>query len=125
MNKRIQEVRKAAGLNQDDFAAKLNLTKNFISLVETGKREPSERTINDICRAFNTRKEWLISGSGDMNEPLTRAQEIANVTMAMRNSDPQSVRYQILKMVSEMSEEDLDSIYRLVEMLHEHFSKKK
>ncbi len=119
MNKRIQEVRKRAGLNQDEFAAKLNLTKNYISLVETGKRDPSERTISDICRSFGVRRDWLMTGIGSMDEPLTRQQDIANVTITMRNEDPKSSRYLLLKMISEMPEEDIEDMLRFIEMVHD------
>lgn len=62
MKDRILKIRKEAGLNQEDFAKKINLTKNYISLIETGNRVPSERTISDICREFNVRYEWLTDG---------------------------------------------------------------
>lgn len=66
MNGRISSIRKAIGFNQDAFAEKLGLTKNFISLIETGKRIPSDRTIKDICREFNVNEDWLRNGTGEM-----------------------------------------------------------
>ena len=69
MNNRIREVRKRSALNQDDFAQKIGLTKNFISLLETGGRIPSDRTINDICREFNVNEKWLRTGKGEMFLP--------------------------------------------------------
>ena len=53
MNSRIKEVREAKGLSQADFAEMLNLKRNSISLIEVGKRNPSDRTIIDICNTFN------------------------------------------------------------------------
>lgn len=66
MNNRIKELRKLAGLTQADFAAKLRLSQNYIAQIETGKRSPSDRTVDDICRAFGVSKEWLKAGIGDM-----------------------------------------------------------
>lgn len=66
MNSRIRELRKLAGLTQADFAEKLRLSQNYIAQIETGKRSPSDRTIDDICRAFGVSKEWLKTGVGDM-----------------------------------------------------------
>ena len=59
MKDRVLKVRKEAGLNQEDFAKKINLTKNYISLIETVNRVPSDRTISDICREFHVNEEWL------------------------------------------------------------------
>ena len=68
MKDRVLKVRKEAGLNQEDFAKKLNLTKNYISLIETGNRVPSDRTISDICREFNVNEEWLRNGTPPMKK---------------------------------------------------------
>ena len=51
MKNRILKIRKDSKLNQEDFGLRLNLTKNYISLIETGNRIPSDRTISDICSA--------------------------------------------------------------------------
>lgn len=66
MNTRIKEIREAKGLSQADFAEMLNLKRNSISLIEVGKRNPSDRTIIDICNTFNVSEEWLRTGVGEM-----------------------------------------------------------
>ena len=66
MKNRILKIRKDSKLNQEDFGLRLNLTKNYISLIETGNRIPSDRTISDICREFNINEDWLKNGTGDM-----------------------------------------------------------
>ena len=49
MNDRIKQVRQSVGLTQMQFAERLGLSRNFIAMVETGGRVPSDRTISDIC----------------------------------------------------------------------------
>ena len=66
MKNRILKIRKDSKLTQEDFGLRLNLTKNYISLIETGNRIPSDRTISDICREFNVNEDWLKNGTGDM-----------------------------------------------------------
>ena len=66
MKNRILKIRKDSKLNQEDFGLRLNLTKNYISLIETGNSIPSDRTISDICREFNVNEDWLKNGTGDM-----------------------------------------------------------
>ena len=65
MNQRIAQIRKHFGLNQQEFADKIVLTKNYVSLLETGARKPSERTLNDICEKFGVDPVWLRTGEGD------------------------------------------------------------
>jgi transcriptional regulator with XRE-family HTH domain len=83
MNERIAQVRKSNKINQDEFAKRLGLTKNFISLIETGGRIPSERTILDICREFNVNEYWLRTGEGEMFRERSRAEDLAGLLASM------------------------------------------
>lgn len=65
-NKRIRELRLNLNLSQEEFANKLNLKRNTISLIENGKRNASERTLNDICKTWSISEEWLKNGVGEM-----------------------------------------------------------
>ena len=60
MNTRIREVREHLGLNQEEFATKINLKRNSLSLIEVGKRNASSRTIADICREFNVNENGFV-----------------------------------------------------------------
>lgn len=80
MINRIIELRKKSNLSQEKFAEKLNLSRNFINQVETGKKNFSDRTISDICREFNINEQWLRTGEGEMYvEPSDDFMEIATL----------------------------------------------
>lgn len=79
MNDRIKQVRVSAGKTQIEFAEAIGLTKNFISLLENGNREPSDRTIADICRVFGADEVWLRTGEGEMHRRESRVEEVAAV----------------------------------------------
>lgn len=90
MNKRISLIRKNAELNQQQFADRIGLTKNFVSLLETGNRAPSDRTIADICREFGVREEWLRTGKLPMRQPVSRnkaIEEFVDEAMAAESTD--------------------------------------
>ena len=62
---RAIKIRTDAGLTQAEFGTKLNLGKSIISLMESGKRNYTERVLNDICEKFNVNPEWLRNGVGE------------------------------------------------------------
>ena len=66
MQERIKMLREQLGYSQEAFAKEVGLTKNYISLVENGKRTFAERTLKDICRKFDVREEWLRIVVGEM-----------------------------------------------------------
>lgn len=66
MTERLKKIRKALNMTQGEFAKKLNLQQNTICLFETGKRNPSERTLEDICNIFHVSKDYLLEGKEPM-----------------------------------------------------------
>ena len=110
MNERIRAVRTAAGLTQPEFAEKLGLTKNFISLIENGQREPSDRTVRDICRVFGVNEAWLRTGEGEMHTPKTRSEEMAEIFANVQISD--DARARLVKALASLPDEAFPQLYR-------------
>ena len=117
MNTRIAAVRKTKELNQDEFASSLGLTKNFISLVETGKREPSDRTIKDICREYNVNEKWLRTGEGEMFVTLDRETELALLTANLFKESSDSFKNRFISLLARMSEDQWLMLEDMVEKL--------
>ncbi len=120
MHNRIRQVRMNANLSQTEFAERINLSKNFISLIENGGREPSDRTIRDICREFGVNETWLRTGVGDPFLPSVREQEIAALTKTLMSDRPESFRSRLvtalLKFPPDAPEwEALERIYDSIE----------
>ena len=111
MNKRIAFVRKKKQYTQDEFADRLSLTKNFISLIETGKRDPSDRTINDICEKFDVNETWLRTGKGEMSTIEAVAEEdvesdIAKLTVTLLTEPADSFKKRFVSLLAHMTDEE-------------------
>ena len=52
MNNRIEEIRKAKGVRQEDFARALGVSRQTISSLETGRYNPSIMLAWKIARYF-------------------------------------------------------------------------
>lgn len=72
MKDRIREVRDHFGLSMEKFGSRIGIGKASISLLESGKNNPSVQTIALICREFGVNEQWLRTGEGEMFEQ-TRA----------------------------------------------------
>lgn len=115
MNARIKEVREAKGLSQADFAELLNLKRNSISLIEVGKRNPSDRTILDICNKFNVSEEWLRTGEGEMFiETPSSTMDQLKKEFNLESFDYNLV-YQYLKLDADQRRTVRDFFYNVVE----------
>lgn len=117
MNDRIRLLRNELGLSIRKFAEDLNLTAGTISLIENNKRNVTDRTISDICRLYHVSEEWLRTGKGEMFQERTREVEIAEITAQMFKAADDDIRYQLIKIVSQMSETQLEAFKNVAEML--------
>ena len=116
MKDRIAQVRKQAGINQTDFAEKLNLTKNYISLIENGNRIPSDRTITDICREFNVNEVWLRTGEGDPYQEESRQEQILKfAAQTIKGSD--EFRKNFVAMLAKLDVEDWEALAKIFNKL--------
>jgi transcriptional regulator with XRE-family HTH domain len=75
INNRITALRKHLGLKQTQFAQKIGVTSQHISMFEAGKAKFSETTINLICLTFGVREAWLREGKGDMMDEEAQLSE--------------------------------------------------
>lgn len=119
MNERIIEIRKALGISQEKFAQQINLSRNFLCLVENGNRNISERTISDICRIYNINETWLRTGDGDMHAPASREQRIAQLVSKLFSEESNPHMLNIISVVTEMSDDQIELLIDVAKKLAE------
>ena len=112
MNKRISLIRKNIGLNQQEFADRIGLTKNYVSLMETGSRNPSDRTVSDICREFNVNEVWLRTGEGEPFQEESRHELIMRFASQTINGSDE-FKKDFVAMLAKMDADDWKSLAKL------------
>jgi transcriptional regulator with XRE-family HTH domain len=117
MNERIALVRKSLGLTQEKFAEQVGLSRNFMWMIESGTRVPSDRTISDICREFNVNETWLRTGEGEMFNQITRSEKIAAFLGDITENDGDDFKRRFVEMLAELEPEDWKLLERMAEKL--------
>jgi transcriptional regulator with XRE-family HTH domain len=69
IGQRIKEIRQYFELSQDDFGKRIHITKSSVSLLESGKNNPSDQTKALICSEFGINISYLENGTGEMFVP--------------------------------------------------------
>ena len=99
---------------QKEFSDILGLSENFIWQIEKGDRDPSDRTISDICREFGVNEVWLRTGEGEPFQEETREEQILRAAaQTIRSSN--DFRKQLAFWLAQLDESDwveLEKIYR-------------
>jgi transcriptional regulator with XRE-family HTH domain len=122
MNKRIALVRKQVGLNQQEFADKIGLTKNYVSLMETGSRCPSDRTISDICRIFDIQEDWLRYGLEPMRAARSKEEEIAELVGSALTGTSE-FKKAVIRMICSRSDSELQALEAALRAVYEGIKK--
>ena len=113
MKDRIIIIRKEKGYNQEQFANELNLSRNFINQVESGKRNPSERTILDICSKFNVSENWLRTGEGEMFITMSRDEELAEFFGKVQGSDDDSFMKLLMEVLKDLDVDEWEVLAKM------------
>lgn len=119
MEERIRQLRKTLNLTQQEFAEKINLSPNYVYMIEKGSREASDRTISDICRIFNVNIEWLRSGNGGMFIQMDREDQIMEWAGTVLREESVSFRKRFVAMLSKLSEKDWEVLEKMALSLAE------
>lgn len=124
MHNRIREVRKDAHVTQDEFANSISLSSNYVYMIEHGTREPSERTIKDICRVYNVNETWLLTGEGAMHSPVTKQQKVAAITAAIFEDDNE-FRSALIDAIVALDESQLNVLKEIADKMYENYKNNK
>jgi transcriptional regulator with XRE-family HTH domain len=68
VGRRIRELR-GFDMTQEEFAARVGISQNYLSNVERGKVEVGAEILLRIAREFGKSMEWLLTGE-DMQQPF-------------------------------------------------------
>lgn len=73
--KRIQHLRKAKGMTQEELAVKLNISDRHLRNLERGEEAPSIDLFVEIKETFRTTLDYLIVGQSPSEEERTVKEE--------------------------------------------------
>ena len=98
----------------------LNVSAAYVSQLCSGQREPSDRTISDICRIFGVNEIWLRTGVGEPFTPLSRSEELAAIFERMEVGDDAKAR--LIQAMARMPDEAFPPFVKFVEQLYKNFT---
>lgn len=117
MNERISAIIEASGIKKSVFADRLNVSQAFVSQLCSGVKQPSDRTIADICREFDVNETWLRTGEGEMFIQRTRNQQITDFLGDLIKEEDGTFKKRLIEAMSKLGKKDWEDIERLVNKL--------
>lgn len=119
---RVREIFESSCKTQSELARSLNVTPSYIwKLLNKDDAVPSERLIDDICEKYHVRKEWLLYGTGEPDQPLDRKDEIAKLAADLFKGQRNSFKERLILALSRLSEDE----WAVLEKIAEEIAKEK
>lgn len=120
MSERIKLLRNKLGMTQDEFSSKISLSRNFIAQIESGTKKPSDRTICDICRAFNVDEEWLRTGNGEMFIPESKDDQISKMITDVFKCEDSDFKKRLIVALAKMDKTGWDALENFIDSISEN-----
>lgn len=122
MKDRILLVIQHHNITKAKFAERLNISQAYVSQMCSGIREPSDRTILDICREFGVNEVWLRTGEGEPFQKISRQEEIMRFAVQTYKSDDE-FRKAFVAMLAKLDPEDWQALNKIADKLLEEYNK--
>lgn len=108
--------------NKSAFARRLNITPAYAAQLYSGAREPSDRTISDICREFGCDEVWLRTGVGEPFRQETRQELIMRFAVqTVKGSN--EFRKALVAMLATLDDSEWDGLEKLLDKMLEQYKK--
>lgn len=122
MNSRIKKIRKEAHLSQEEFGARLHITRSSVCLLESGRNNPSDQTLALILSEFHINRHWLETGEGDMYDAGSdsSAESLVPDLVDILNSNPALLRV-VRSAARHMTAQDWERLNVFIELCAEDF----
>ena len=121
MKDRILKIRKENNLTQDAFAEQLGLSKNFVWMLEKGERDPSDRTISDICKKFGISEEWLRNGIKPMHKETDSL--FSELLSDLEDSDDDFIK-SLIKVYMGLDKDSKDALRKIARGMAEEYKRR-
>lgn len=116
---RLKILRESLGLTQSELARPLQISGAAISIIESGKRQLSDRLAHSLSVEYGVSENWLLTGEGEMFPSLAEDAELID-TYALLGAQHLSPQHKRLAIVLMRTIADLpdDALPALRELLH-------
>lgn len=114
INERIALLIKDLGMSRSSFADRIRVSRPFVSELCSGAKQPSDRTISDICREFGVSLAWLQFGDGEMYVQRSANEELGLLVAGIMSDADDSFRKRFITLLMALPPEDWCKIERFI-----------
>ena len=120
---RIKEARKFRKQTQKDLAEKIDVSANYIYLIESGRESPGKKTVADICRVLKACPDWIADGLGPKYVQSDPYGDLINELITDKDNPLYSILIAIMKTYGELEPNSQRTVREFAQKLKESINK--
>lgn len=114
---RLTALRINKGMTQSDFAAGIGTGRGTYSKYESGQNRVPPAVMDNICKTYGVRREWLETGEGDMYISQTVDEELAGFFAEIMDGVAPEFQRNLAAEMARMPPELWDALIKFAEIL--------
>ena len=95
------------------------MKRSGLSLIESGRNNPTDQTIKSICREFSVRDEWLRTGEGNPFVEKDRDQQIEEMVDEIMVEKPEDFRRRFVRALAALDADGWAALERFIDSISE------
>lgn len=111
-------------MNQTDFGDKLGVAQTYLSQIEKGDRDVTDKIFRLVClevwNGKRVNKEWLENGIGEMFMEQSIDIEISNLLADLGNTDDSNFKKRLISALSQLDDSGWEMLENLIETISKH-----
>ena len=120
IGERIKELRKEKlNMTLEQFGERIGLKRSGLSLIESGRNNPTDQTIKSICREFSVRDKWLRTGEGEPFVEKDRDQQIKEMVDEIMVEKPEDFRRRFVRALAALDADGWAALERFIDSISE------
>lgn len=104
-SERLLLLIESLGIKKVNFAECIKVDQSYVTQLTNGRRNPSDRLIDSICREFGVNETWLRTGQGEMFVETAQEDKILSFMGDAMHGNPDFRRH-LLSVLARMTPEE-------------------
>lgn len=116
---RLRFAIEQSGIKVQKLAEECGVHPNYITMMSGGQRPISKSMADKMARVLKIRKEWLLTGDGQMEADQTYIDQLATLVADLLADDPDSFKVRFISEMAKLPQECWDNVEAFIDHLLE------
>ena len=121
VNERVKRLRTFLEMNQNDFGKKIGIAQTYLSQIEKGDRQVTDKIFKIIClESWNgnfVNADWLRNGVGEMFIIKSKDEQISEMLGEIQKSGEDSFKHRLVSALAKLDESEWDVLEKLIDSI--------